>query len=275
MKRRMGNQPCTPSSNVPKTDDSGSCYSDVPPLPLVAVEEILNNIPAEQVVCTCRLVCHEWRDMVDSSSLWRERCRREGLLPRDPTKSINDWRLFYFLCKKRRNLLKNPKAEEKFSGWEITQNGGDRWKIEGLMSEHPDKTVSKNFVTSYFLCMKRQVINLNAEGYSSSFIDEFQPDILISDWYAPRFDCGCEYELIVNLLCERSRVLRTFRPEKAIFHEWNDQKWNQVTHVFRNYGKGVRFIEFIHGGKDTKFWAGWYGIRVTNSSVEICPTGER
>lgn len=49
----------------------------------------------------------------------------------------------------------------------------------------------------------------------------------------------------------------------------------QVTHVFKNYGKGVRYVRFVHGGKDTQFWAGWYGIRVTNSCVEICPAGGR
>lgn len=49
----------------------------------------------------------------------------------------------------------------------------------------------------------------------------------------------------------------------------------QVTHTFKNYGKGVRYVQFVHGGKDTQFWAGWYGIRVTNSCVEICPAGER
>lgn len=45
----------------------------------------------------------------------------------------------------------------------------------------------------------------------------------------------------------------------------------QMIHVFRDYGPGVRYIRFAHGGKDTQFWAGWYGIRVTDSSVEICP----
>lgn len=88
---------------------------DVPLLPLGALEEIFHNIPAEQLVCTCRLVCQEWKEAVDSACLWKERCRREGLHPCDPDKIPSDWRLFYFLCKKRRNLLKNPKAEGKES----------------------------------------------------------------------------------------------------------------------------------------------------------------
>lgn len=96
------------------------------------------------------------------------------------------------------------------------------------------------------------------------------------DRYAPRWDCGSEYEICVQLLgAKKKHVLKTFRPDKVTFQQWNDQKWSQVTHVFKNYGRGVRYIRFMHGGKDTQFWAGWYGIRVTNSSVEICPAGER
>lgn len=90
---------------------------DVPSLPVAVLEEIFQNLPAEQVVCVCRLVCREWRDVVDCACLWKERCRREGLRPSDPVKTPSDWRLFYILCKKRRNLLKNPKAEGEESIW--------------------------------------------------------------------------------------------------------------------------------------------------------------
>lgn len=180
MKRRhMGN---TNTSNATKTEEGETYSTDLPSLPLGVLEEIFHNIPPEQLVCKCRLVCQEWRDTVDSACLWKERCRREGFQPSHPDKTPSDWRLFYFLCRKRRNLLKNPKAEDGFSGWEIVENGGDKWKVEGLFVEHPDETVSKNFVTSYFSCLKCQVVDLQAEGYSPSFMDEFQPDIWISDW---------------------------------------------------------------------------------------------
>lgn len=45
----------------------------------------------------------------------------------------------------------------------------------------------------------------------------------------------------------------------------------QISHTFQNYPAGVRYIWFQHGGQDTQFWAGWYGIRVTNSSITIGP----
>lgn len=81
--------------------------------PLDILEEIFLHLPPNEVVSVCRLVCHEWKDVADSESLWRERCRRERYNVRDPSKTPTDWRLFYFLCKRRRNLLKNPRAESK------------------------------------------------------------------------------------------------------------------------------------------------------------------
>lgn len=192
----------------------------------------------------------------------------------DASKSPKDWRLYYFLCKKRRNLLKNPRAEHGMQNWQITDNGGDKWKVGEVMKPHPNDAVQKNFITSYRFCRKLQLIDLEMEGYSPSFMDNFQPDIKISDWYAPRWDCGSEYEICVQLLNKKKNPVQTFAPETVFFEQWNDQNWCQMTHVFRNYGRGVRFIRFCHGGKDTQFWAGWYGVRVTDSSVEICPAGD-
>lgn len=244
------------------------------PVPLEILEEIFLNLSPEQVVHLCRLVCRQWKEVADSESLWRDRCRREGYRLRDPAKIPKDWRLFYFLRKKRRNLLKNPRGEHEMNHWQIMQNGGDRWKVEKVMVAHPNEVAQKNFVTSYGMCMKSQLVDLAVEGYNPSFMDHFQPDIKVSDWYAPRWDCGSEYQICVDLLNQRKKVVQTFAPETVYFEQWSDQKWNQMTHVFQDYGPGVRYIRFTHGGKDTQFWAGWYGIRITDSSVEICPAIE-
>ncbi|KAG7520843.1 F-box only protein 6-like [Solea senegalensis] len=261
-----------PSDEIASTSSSDGYMF---PLPLDIVEEIFLNLPPVEVVRTCRLVCSQWKEVADSESLWKERCRREGYRPRDASSISKDWRLFFFLCKQRRNLIKNPRAEYKMQGWHLLENGGDKWKVEGVMAPHPNEAVQKNFVTSYVMCKKTQLINLTKEGYNPSFMDHFQPDIRISDWYAPRFDCGCEYDICVELLNQNKRPIQTFDPETIYFEQWSDKQWNQITHVFRNYGPGVRYIRFTHGGKDTQFWAGWYGIRVTDSCVEICPAEDR
>ncbi|KAG7472210.1 hypothetical protein MATL_G00106540 [Megalops atlanticus] len=266
----MGHSSSTSSHADSCTTEENSSVM-LPVLPLAALEEVFMNVPAREVVCVCRLVCREWKELADSASLWRERCRREGLQPHDVTQQPEDWRVYYFLCIKRRNLLKNPKAEDKFNGWQILENGGDRWKIEDVSTSLPDETVKKFFVTSYYVCRKSQLINLAEEGYGPWLMDKIQPDIVISDWYSPRWDCGSEYEICVELLDQRKKVIQKFSPDTVYFEQWNDQQWQQMTHMFRDYGKGVRYVRFTHGGKDTQFWAGWYGIRVTNSSVEIRP----
>ncbi|XP_055043303.2 F-box only protein 6 isoform X1 [Misgurnus anguillicaudatus] len=241
-----------------------------PSVPVAVVEEILLNLPEEEVVLKCRLVCREWKMLVDSQSHWRARCRREGIEPCDASRPPANWQRFYFLRKKQRNLLKNPKAEEELNGWEIVHNGGDGWAAHGNRNPLFENTVTKCFVTSYMLCLKQQIIDLKKEGYSPAIMDQWQPNIKISDWYTPRCDCGCYYKIFVRLLGQNKEELRTFH-EKVVFPQWNDEQWCHMTHVFKNYGPGVRFIQFIHGGKDTQFWKGWYGIRLTNSSVEICP----
>lgn len=43
----------------------------------------------------------------------------------------------------------------------------------------------------------------------------------------------------------------------------------QVEYTFSNYGRGVRFIEFKHEGKDTQFWAGHYGSKMSGAVVKV------
>lgn len=255
-------------------DAASSSLSSSNSFPLEILEEIFLKLPARDVVCLCRLVCREWKEVVDSQALWKERCRREALHPQDASRSPKDWMMFYFCSVMKRNLLKNPSGEDKMNGWLIIENGGDEWKLENMLVPHPNEAIKKNFVTSYGMCTKTQLIDLKKEGYDAAFMDKFQPDIRVTDWYAPRWDCGSEYKVIVELLCQRKRPIQVFSPEVVYFEQWNDGTWTQMRHVFRNYGPGVRFIRFTHGGKDTQFWAGWYGIRVTDSCVELCPANE-
>uniref|UniRef100_A0A671QR53 Zgc:114174 n=1 Tax=Sinocyclocheilus anshuiensis TaxID=1608454 RepID=A0A671QR53_9TELE len=238
-------------------------------VPLAVAEEILLNLPAHQVVQVCRLVCHEWKELVDSAAHWRERCRTEGFQPYDASCPPEDWRLFYFLSKFRRNLLKNPRADDGLQGWEIGQNGADRWATERNSKLFPDNTVTKCFVTSHSQCFKEQLIDLKKEGYSDAFMDQQRPHIKISDWYTPLSDYGSQYRLSVELLDQEKKSIGFYHPYKIFFQQGNDYPWCQITYIFRNYRPGVRFIHFTHGGM------GWSGIRVTNSSVEICPAAER
>ncbi|KAM4703317.1 F-box only protein 6-like [Rhinophrynus dorsalis] len=240
-----------------------------------ALLEVLSLVPALDLISNCRLVCSLWRSIIDSSTLWKTKCQQMGYISKDCKKIPHDWKKFYYICSKKSNLLKNTCAEESFKSWKIEQSGGQEWKIEDLPGDHgqdfPDEQVKKYFVTSYGLCKKSQLIDLKKMGYSAQLMDIVQPDIVIKDWFAPRRDCGSRYEILVRLLSNKKKKIMEFCPKPVFMEQWSEANWQQMTHTFSNYGPGVRYIYFQHGGQDTQFWAGWYGVRVTNSSVTIEP----
>uniref|UniRef100_A0A8C5HWU4 F-box only protein 2-like n=1 Tax=Gouania willdenowi TaxID=441366 RepID=A0A8C5HWU4_GOUWI len=169
-----------------------------------------------------------------------------------------------------RNLLKNPSGEELLEFWKLME-GGDGWKVEDIPggSGHDIKLVGvrKYFATSFQLCLKSQLIDLLAEGYSAEQLDS-EPVVAVEDWYSGRKDCGSVYQITVHLLNENKEVIARFEPPQQ-FLKVNFLLLFQVIHTFSHYGRGLRFVSFEHGGKDTKFWKGWYGVRVTGSSVKL------
>lgn len=243
-------------------------------LPENILLEVFTHVPACQLL-RYRPVCSLWRDLIDVATLWKRKCLREGFITEHWDEPVADWKIFFFLCSLRRNLLRNPCAEENMMSWRIDSNGGDRWKVESFPGDHgtsfPDPRVKKYFVTSFESCLKSQLIDLKAEGYWKELMDTVRPDITVTDWFAARADCGCTYTIQVQLLSADYIVLASFKPPPVTIEQWSDARWTEVSHTFSDYPPGVRYVHFQHGGKDTQYWAGWYGPRVTNSSVIISP----
>ncbi|KAF7209027.1 F-box only protein 2 [Nothobranchius furzeri] len=171
-----------------------------------------------------------------------------------------------------RNLLKNPNGDEQLDSWELVENGGNGWKVEDMPGDcgHDfcNNEVTKYFATSFDLCLKRQVVDLTVEGYTPDELDA-GPAVMVEDWYCSRTDCGCTYQITICLLDENQEVIEEFKPELQTVDPEEDCSWKQVSHMFSGYGSGMRFISFEHGGQDTKFWNGWFGVRVTGSSVAL------
>ncbi|NXX91935.1 FBX6 protein, partial [Centropus bengalensis] len=252
-----------------------AAMASIADLPEDVLVELLSLLPARDLTRACGLVCRQWRAVVELTTLWKRKCQREGFYRQALDRSISDWKTFYILSVLKRNLIKNPCAEGNFDHWKLDHNEGDKWRVEAMPGEHGtqilDPTVRKYFVTSYGPCFKSQLITLQKEGYWNQLMDEKRPEIVVKDWYAARFDCGCRYELTVRLLSEDYLVLEEFHPEPVVIEQWSDAMWREISHTFQNYPPGVRYIWFQHGGQDTQYWAGWYGIRVTNSSITIGP----
>lgn len=80
-------------------------------LPESILLELFTHIPARQLLLRCRPVCSLWRDLIDLVTLWKRKCLREGFITEDWDQPVADWKIFFFLCSLRRNLLRNPCAE--------------------------------------------------------------------------------------------------------------------------------------------------------------------
>ncbi|XP_015264960.1 PREDICTED: F-box only protein 6-like isoform X2 [Gekko japonicus] len=240
-------------------------------LPSDILLDLLSRVPGRDLIRNCRLVCLQWRDLVDLATLWKRKCLQEGFDPETPDRSVLDWKIFYFLCFMKRNLIQNPCGEDGFNFWEIESHEGDKWRIEELPGarrrDFPRHPVPKYFVTSQGPSTKHQLISLKEEGYWDELMDETKPDIVVKDWF--HCGCPCRYQLRVKLLSADSRVLQEFRPKDVIVEQCSDREWREVSYTFHNYPAGVRHVLFKHGGQ------GWYGMRITNSSVTVGPeTGE-
>uniref|UniRef100_A0AAV2M3G4 FBA domain-containing protein n=1 Tax=Knipowitschia caucasica TaxID=637954 RepID=A0AAV2M3G4_KNICA len=89
-------------------------------------------------------------------------------------------------------------------------------------------------------------------------------------WFCGRTDCGSTYQITVTLLDENQESIAEFKPETVTLEPESDgSSWREISHSFTEYGPGLRFICFEHGGQDTSYWDGWFGVRVTSSSVTI------
>ena len=101
------------SGGEERPEDEGeeeAAYLDELPEPLLL--RVLAELPAAQLVQACRLVCLRWKELVDGAPLWLLKCQQEGLVPQDgPEDERDHWQQFYFLSKRRRNLLRNPCGE--------------------------------------------------------------------------------------------------------------------------------------------------------------------
>ncbi|XP_075692398.1 F-box only protein 27-like [Rhinoderma darwinii] len=247
-------------------------FMDLEPFPDEILLVILSFVPARDLLVHCRRVSQRWKHLVDSPSLWRIKCEREQR--RDILLAADFCHGFFWqrVCLKApfsRNLLRNPCGTEQLNHWSVV-HGGDGWKVEDNYSSVQDAESQTCFVTSFSWCAKSQTIDLIKEGLWEHFLDVHQPVICISDWFAGRHDCGSIYRVKVQLLAaDKQTVIKEFTMTPEPIPQWNDTHYHQVSHVFRHYGPGVRYVNFNHRGKDTHFWKGWYGARITNSSVTV------
>ncbi|XP_071979914.1 F-box only protein 27-like isoform X2 [Engystomops pustulosus] len=252
-------------------------FMDLEPFPDDILVMILSFVQERDLILHCRRVSRRWKHLVDAPSLWRIKCERERrreILHAAEMCPDFQWQRACLKNPFSRNLLRNPCGTERLNHWSV-MNGGDGWSVEENRTMLEGAESQTSFVTSFSWCKKSQVIDLVQDGLWGHYLDVHQPIICISDWYAGRNDCGCVYGISVQLLAaDRKTVIKEYSAAPDPIPQWNDEHYRQVSHEFQQYGPGVRYVNFTHKGKDTQFWKGWYGPRISNSSVTLKRGGD-
>lgn len=237
---------------------------------------ILSFLPPSDLLKSCSRVCRQWKQLIDGHTIWKRKCQRDGkTIPKYNFKTIPEhfYRNIYVNNPYGRNLLRNPCGAESMASWTITASDGDGWTVEsepqGADPVPPEAGGVSCFATSYMLCEKHQTIDLIKEGINEELLDEVHPPIAVGEWHAARFDCGSTYVLVVTLLDEKQAKIDAFEYGPYTEGQWTGRAWTKVEHVFRDYKPGVRYIGFQHCGKDTQFWAGHYGSKMTGGYVRF------
>ena len=158
------------------------------------------------------------------------------------------------------NLVTNPSAATgDLSGWTVTANGGSGWGVTGTSQEGVN-----GFMTSYDWNSKYQLIDLQANGYSTEDLDN-APDIYASDWYVGIGNTSDSYYFKVELRDAAQTIIDSFDTGTLTA----SGTWQEVSHTFSSYGAGLRYIYVEHGGKDAEYWTGHYGTVIDNTQIIV------
>lgn len=260
-----------------------------PPLALDALPpellvQVLSHVPPLALVTRCRPVCRAWRDVVDGSSVWLLQLARDrsaqgralyALAQRCPPGGQDEDELplcalarYCLRAPLGRNLIFNSCGELGFRGWEV-EHGGNGWAVEKNVTLIPGAPSQTCFVTSFEWCFKRQLVDLVMEGIWQELLDSAQLEICVADWWGARENCGCVYRLRVRLLDMHENEVVKFSASPNPVMQWTERGCRQVSHIFTNFGKGIRYVSFEQYGRDTRSWVGHYGALVTHSSVKV------
>uniref|UniRef100_A0A8D0YW51 F-box domain-containing protein n=1 Tax=Sus scrofa TaxID=9823 RepID=A0A8D0YW51_PIG len=224
---------------------------------------LLSHVPPRTLIRQCRRVCRRWRALVDCQALWLIILARDhpALWPiaqsRLPSarNDANPCILGRF-CERRpigRNLIQNPKGEG-FLKWTVLTSE-DGWAEE----DEDLKLIPRGcMLTSFQWYHKKQVVDLEEEGLWPELLDSGKLEICVSDcllswWYN-----------IPSLMDMRCCFFECFGPDGT--HPF---LCLQVSHVFSNLKKGVRFVSFEQWVWNLELGNEQHGLSLTNSSVIV------
>ncbi|XP_072822506.1 F-box only protein 27-like [Vicugna pacos] len=252
------------ASRVPPLETESENVLDLSQLPPELLLAVLSLLPPRTLLGRCRQVCRRWRALVDAPGLWLKILARDhralwpvvrSCLPRADAASACLLGRFCARGPIGRNLLRNPKSKKGFRKWTVP-GVQDGWSLQ-------DKA-------GLTCCYRKKVLDLEEEGLWPELLDSGKVEICVSDWLiGRRWGNSCTYDLSVQLLDANQAILDQF--STMLFPIWNGRHTSffEVSHVFSNLKKGVRFVSFEHWMWDLEFCSEQCGVYLTNSSVIV------
>ncbi|XP_045388009.1 F-box only protein 50 [Lemur catta] len=180
------------------------------------------------------------------------------------------WKVLLLRRPLYRNLLRSPNPEGINIYEPAPPTGPTQRPLETLGNFRGWHIRTEMLQKDLSWTVKQQCVDLLAEGLWEELLDDEQPDITVMDWFEDSRLEACVYELHVWLLAaDRRTVIAQHHVAPRTSGRGPPGRWVQVSHVFRHYGSGVRFIHFLHKTKNRMVPGGLQRTRVTDSSVSV------
>ncbi|TKS83702.1 F-box only protein 50 NCC receptor protein 1 [Collichthys lucidus] len=228
-----------------------------------------------------------------SAAEWKKKCADEWSLQGAPMPDGLDWKSVYEAKPLGRNFLKNPSPHGLSKNVplpepelpEVPGGGPPRFQPDGDFSGWTTSVEVLPYDTSgippgVMICglsqfswfTMEQVVDLKAEGLWDELLDEFQPEIVVQDWYEESQLDDSIYQLHVKLLgADKSTVIAEHTANPTEDRNVYSHNWKEVSHVFSGYGPGVRYVHFVHRLKNM-FLNDFFSTVFADSSVIVKPT---
>uniref|UniRef100_F6PZT0 F-box only protein 50 n=1 Tax=Ornithorhynchus anatinus TaxID=9258 RepID=F6PZT0_ORNAN len=182
------------------------------------------------------------------------------------------WQLLYLHRPLYRNLLRSPNPEgiNVYEPAPPAPRNAQAVPLSSLGNFNGWEISTEKLQANYSWTVKQQCVDLLAEGLWEELLDRYQPDITVMDWYEDSQLDASVYELHVRLLQgDRRTVVKEYNTAPRTNPRGPPGCWLQVSHVFKKYGPGVRYVHFLHKTKDHQGPDGFHRTRVTDSSVSV------